>query len=117
MDSSRVTQQFETGQTVFVPSDNEGYEAMTIVESKGFGANAQIRAKPLEAGSSSSARMLEREEKEGIVDSDPLSLGGAPDMVKLTKLSAPAFFTTSAFAGDEIYHAWSNPHLSEPIQT
>ena len=48
---------------------------MTIVESKGFGANAQIRASPLGA-SSSAVRALEKEDIAGIVDSDPLALGG-----------------------------------------
>ena len=94
---SVVTQQFQTGQTVFVPSDEQGYEAMSIVESKGFGANAQIKAAPLGSGSSS-ARTLDAQEKAGIVDSDPLALSGAPDMVKLTKLSAPALLLGALYA-------------------
>ena len=101
---SVVTQQFQTGQTVFVPSDEQGYEAMSIVESKGFGANAQIKAAPLGSGSSS-VRTLDAQEKAGIVDSDPLALSGAPDMVKLTKLSAPALLHNLRvrYSRDEIY--------------
>ena len=107
------TAQFVEGATILIPSEADGYSAskparparasarsrrashpprsplfprssrsVVITESKGFGANASVRAAALGAPKGS-ARPLAPEELAGLAETDPLSLEGCPDVVKV----------------------------------
>ena len=95
-------QQWVAGQTIFVPSAEEGFSCLTIGESRGFGANISIKATPISGGG---ARALNADELENVVDADHLALGGAPDVVKLLKLSEAALLHNLRvrYARDEMY--------------
>ena len=95
-------QQHVVGATVFIPSEQAGFEGLVVEESKGFGANIQIRARPLTGGPS---RALTSEEAQAIVDVDELALAGTPDVVKLLKLSEAALLHNLRvrYSRDEIY--------------
>ena len=96
-------QQHVVGATVFIPSEQAGFEGLIVEESKGFGANIQIRARPLTGGGPS--RALTSEEAQAIVDVDELALAGTPDVVKLLKLSEAALLHNLRvrYSRDEIY--------------
>eukprot|EP00325_Prymnesiales_sp_UTEX-LB-985_P031004 CAMPEP_0174738262 /NCGR_PEP_ID=MMETSP1094-20130205/69638_1 /TAXON_ID=156173 /ORGANISM="Chrysochromulina brevifilum, Strain UTEX LB 985" /LENGTH=388 /DNA_ID=CAMNT_0015941631 /DNA_START=76 /DNA_END=1239 /DNA_ORIENTATION=+ len=97
------TQQFLPGALVFVPSEQNGWDAMKVIDSKGFGANAVVNAAPLSVPSA--ARTLDKEEIVQVQESDPLALEGAPDMVKFSKLSEATLLHNLRvrYARDDIY--------------
>lgn len=97
------TAQHLPGSTVFVSTEEDGWSAMTILESRGFGANATIQAAPLD--NPGAARQLSKEECVQILDADPMALRGSPDMVKFTKLSEAALLHNLRvrYARNEIY--------------
>ena len=64
-------------------SVEDGWEAMTVVDSRGFGENALVRGKPL--NNPAAVRTLDKEELAQIQESDPLAMEGAPDMVKFMR--------------------------------
>jgi len=79
--------QYAPGATIFVPSDANGWEAMTVDSCKGFGEAATIRAHQTAASArgGSSVRVLRQEEVSRIQECDVLALEGV--MVKFAKLS------------------------------
>jgi len=79
--------QYAPGTTIFVPSDANGWEAMTVDSCKGFGEAATIRAHQTAASArgGSSVRVLRQEEVSRIQECDVLALEGV--MVKFAKLS------------------------------
>ena len=95
-------QQHAIGATIFIPSDEAGFEGYIVEDSKGFGANIQIRARPINGGAS---RALTSEEGQAIVDVDELALAGTADVVKLHKLSEAALLHNLRvrYSRDEIY--------------
>ena len=114
--------QYHPGAVVLVPSDELGWAPLKVVDAKGFGASASVRAAPL---GSSAARELSREELDQLEETDALCLDGAPDMVKFTKLSEATLLHTLRvrYSRDEIYtRAGSilisvNPFKQLPIYT
>ena len=99
--------QYAPGTTIFVPSDTNGWEAMTVDSCTGFGEAATIRAHQTAASarSGSSVRVLRQEEVSRIQECDVLALEGAPDMVKFAKLSEATLLHNIRvrYARDDIY--------------
>jgi len=99
--------QYAPGTTIFVPSDANGWEAMTVDSCKGFGEAATIRAHQTAASArgGSSVRVLRQEEVSRIQECDVLALEGAPDMVKFAKLSEATLLHNLRvrYARDDIY--------------
>jgi len=99
--------QYAPGATIFVPSDANGWEAMTVDSCKGFGEAATIRAHQTAASArgGSSVRVLRQEEVSQIQECDVLALEGAPDMVKFAKLSEATLLHNLRvrYARDDIY--------------
>ena len=78
--------------------------AVVITESRGFGANAAVRAAPVDSPPSA-ARSLEPDEIAGIMEVDGLALEGTPDVVKVAKLSEASLLHNLRvrYARDDIY--------------
>ena len=99
--------QYAPGTTIFVPSDANGWEAMTVDSCTGFGEAATIRAHQTAASArgGSSVRVLRQEEVSRIQECDVLALEGAPDMVKFAKLSEATLLHNLRvrYARDDIY--------------
>ena len=98
-----VDMQFTAGALVFVPSEADGWEAVRVVDCKGFGENATVRAAPI--NEPSAIRTLAKEEVVQVEESDALALQGAPDMVKFSKLSEATLLHNLRvrYARDDIY--------------
>jgi len=98
--------QYAPGTTIFVPSDANGWEAMTVDSCTGFGEAATIRAHQTAASArGGSVRVLRQEEVSQIQECDVLALEGAPDMVKFAKLSEATLLHNLRvrYARDDIY--------------
>jgi myosin-5 len=98
--------QYAPGTTIFVPSDANGWEAMTVDSCTGFGEAATIRAHQTAASArGGSVRVLRQEEVSRIQECDVLALEGAPDMVKFAKLSEATLLHNLRvrYARDDIY--------------
>jgi myosin-5 len=96
--------QYQPGATIFVPSEQDGWVPLTVVECRGFGDNLSLRATTL-GSPESAARTLEKEELAQVQESDPLAIDGAPDLVKFSKLSESTLLHNLRvrYARDDIY--------------
>ena len=94
--------QWAAGAHVFVPDETDAYAAAEVVHCSGFGDSAvlRVRTSPGAAEWTVPPAALQR-----VCEADPLSLGGADDMVKFTLLTDAAVLQNLRvrYSRDSIY--------------
>ena len=97
--------QFAPGQTLFLPSPHAAYEPCVVESCTGMGASAILKVHTLAQPTKSLE--IPPDQLCHVCEADPLSLKGAPDMVKFANLTEGALLHNLRvrYGKDQIYSA------------